>query len=490
MQLDYLKEELINKKKYFIIYILLIMALTLLMFGPKNYQYWSFEAISIPIITIIGFILILYSFKKNLELHKVALVLIIIFGLIMVFLAPPMSHPDEMNHFTRAELLSEGAIFPEKTDEGVLVSDYYFSLNEAQKGLTILDNPHASDPITDHKGHTETNDSPFYAYIASAIGILFAKCLHLTSVFSLLFARLLNLIVYAGIAYWAIKKAPAFKIGLTLIATMPMAIAQASSVSYDAFIITLTLVIFAYFIKMYKEKAENKDLAIFFISILLISLIKPPYIMLSLLILTIPKENFVKNRNYSFIAIILIFIATILSFSNFLTPALSTAASASANNISSSAQLAHIINNPLAIFGVIKNSIALIPDTFVLNSSFFHYADFKGLKIFKLAYIIFFLLFALLYKQDINMSRKNRIILSSIFLITYFGIFFILYLIWTPVGSDTILGVQSRYFIPIIPLLPLIINYKEKSIEEYNYLIMIIITFLVGLVLLTITHYY
>lgn len=490
MQLDYLKEELVNGKKCFIIYIMLIAAMTFLMFGPKNYQYWGFEAISIPIITIIGFILILFSFKKKLELHKVALVLIIVFGLIMVFLAPPMAHPDEMNHFTRAELLSEGALYPERTSEGILVNDYYFPLNEAQKGLTILDNPHVSDPITDHKGYAETNNSPFYAHIASAIGILLAKCLHLTSVFAMLFARLFNLIFYAGVAYWVIKKAPAFKIGLTLIATMPMAIAQASSVSYDAFIITFTLVIMAYFIKMYKEKAENKDLAIFFISILLISLIKPPYIMLSLLILTIPKENFVKNRNYSFIAIVLIFIATILSFSNFLTPALSTAASTGASNISSSAQLSYLISHPSAILGVVKNSITLIPDTFVLNSSFFHYADFKGLKVFKLAYLIFFLLFAALYKQDINLSKKNRAILSLIFLITYFGIFFILYLIWTPVGSDTILGVQSRYFIPIIPLLPLIINYEEKAIDEYNYLIMLIITFLVGLVLLTITHYY
>lgn len=490
MELNSLKEELINNKKYLIIYLILVIALTFLMFSPKNYQYWGFEAVSIPIITIIGLVLILFSFKKNLEMEKVALVLIIVFGLIMVFLAPPMAHPDEMNHFTRAELLSEGILFPEKTDMGVRVNDdYYFSLNEAQKGLTVFDNPHDFDPITEHKGYTQTNDSPFYSYIPSAIGILLAKCLHLTSVFALFFARLLNLILYAGVAYWAIKKAPAYKIGLTLIATMPIAIAQVSSTSYDAFIITFTLIILAYFIKMYKEKAENKDLAIFFISILLISLIKPPYIMLSFLIFTIPKDNFVENRNYSFIAIILLFAATVLSFSSFLTPTASTI-SASANNISSSAQLTYIINNPTAILDIIKNSITLIPDTFVLNSSFFHYADFKGLKALKLAYLIFFILFAVLYQQDINFSKRNRLILSSIFLIIYFGIFAVLYLIWTPVGSNTILGVQSRYFVPIIALLPFIINYDEKSFEEYNYLMMLIITFLVGLVLLTITHYY
>ena len=490
MKINNLKEELINDKKYLLLYTILILICIILMFGPKNYQYWYFESASIPVISLIGLVLILFSFKKKFELEKVALLLIIIFGLMMVFLAPPMAHPDEMNHFTKAELLSEGILYPEKSDAGVLVNDYYFPLNEAQKGLTILDNPHIFDEISNHKGYAQTNDSPFYSYIPSAIGILIAKCLHLTAVFSLLFARLLNLILYAGVAYWAIKKAPAFKIGLTLIAAMPMAVAQASSVSYDAFIITFTLIILTYFIKMFEQKAENKDLAIFFISIFLITLIKPPYIMLSFLILVIPKENFIENRNYSFIAIALLFIASILSFSSFLTPATPTTVSASASNISSSAQLSYILNNPLSLLELIKNSITLIPDTFVLNSSFYHYADFKGLKAYKLAYLIFFVLFALFYKQDINLSKRNRLILTSIFLITYFGIFGILYLIWTPIGSNTILGVQSRYFVPIIPLLPLIINYDKKSIEKYEYLITLIITFLVGLIILTITHYY
>lgn len=486
MQWNNLKEELIDNRKYLIIYILLIIAFGLIMLDSINYQYWHFEAISIPAMTVIGIILILFSFKKKSELHNVALVLIIVFGLIMVFLAPPMVHPDEMNHFTRAELLSEGILYPENTDR-VLVNDYYFPLNEAQDGLTVFDNPQAFDSISDHKGYTQTNDSPFYSYILSAIGILLAKGLHLASVFSLFFARILNLAFYAIIAYWTIKKTPSFKIGLTLIATMPIAISQAASTSYDAFIITLTLIIFSQFIIMYEKKAENKDRAIFFLSILLISLIKPPYIMLSFMILTIPKENFVENRNYSFMAIILIIAATVLSFGDMLMP---HAISATAENVSSGSQISYIINNPPEILNIIKDSITLIPDTFVLNSSYFHYADFNGLKVFKLLYLIFFILFAFLYRQDIDFSKRNRVIFSAIFLITYFGIFAILYLIWTPIGSDTILGVQSRYFVPIIPLLPFIVNHNEKSFEEYNYLIMLIVTFLVGLILLVITHYY
>lgn len=486
-------DYLIENKKYLLIYLILIAIFTFAMFGPKNYQFWGFEAISIPIITIIGIIAITYSFKKQLELHKVALILIIVFGLLMVFLAPPMSYPDEATHFTRAEFLSEGILYPEATDEGFLVNNYYFGLNQAQKGLTVFDNPQIFNPITDSKGFMPlTTDSPFYSYICSAIGIFLAKAFHLTAIFALFFARIGNLLLYAGVAYYAIKKAPAFKVGLMVIATMPGVISQVSSTSYDAFILTFTLLIIAYFIKMYKDKAENKDLVVFLISILLISLIKPPYILLSLLILAVPKENFKINRNYSFIAIALMFIITFLSFGGFLTSIFSSSSTAvaSTSNISVSGQSNFIINNPLIIIDLIKNVIVSIPNLFVLGSSFFHYADFKGLKLFNLAYLLFFILFSIFYKLDINLSKIKRALLSVIFIVVYFGIYGILYLIWTPIGSNIILGVQSRYFIPIIALLPLIINYDKKSKEEYKYLIMLIVTFLVGLVLLTITHYY
>lgn len=233
-------------------------------------------------------------------------------------------------------------------------------------------------------------------------------------------------------------------------------------------------------------------MVVFLISILLISLIKPPYILLSLLILAVPKENFKINRNYSFIAIALMFIITFLSFGGFLTSIFSSSSTAvaSTSNISVSGQSNFIINNPLIIIDLIKNVIVSIPNLFVLGSSFFHYADFKGLKLFNLAYLLFFILFSIFYKLDINLSKIKRALLSVIFIVVYFGIYGILYLIWTPIGSNIILGVQSRYFIPIIALLPLIINYDKKSKEEYKYLIMLIVTFLVGLVLLTITHYY
>ena len=47
----------------------------------------------------------------------------------------------------------------------------------------------------------------------------------------------------------------------------------------------------------------------------------------------------------------------------------------------------------------------------------------------------------------------------TIFMLVFCGIATALYLQFTPVGSDVVLGVQSRYFIPVIllPLTPLLL---------------------------------
>ena len=106
-------------------------------------------------------------------------------------------------------------------------------------------------------------------------------------------------------------------------------------------------------------------------------------------------------------------------------------------------------------------------------------------------YVLFFIGFSLFYKIDIEFKKKERAILALIFLITYLGIYGIFYLTWTPVGAKTILGVQSRYLLPVIMLIPLMITNKYKKIENKEiYIFTFIIISLTGMFLLVISHFY
>lgn len=492
-----LRDYFIDYRKCMLIYLAFIFVFIFAMFTEENFAHPENEIILIVLVSILGLIAIYFSHKNKLELHKVALVLIIIFGLLMVFLTPPFSFTDEPAHFTRSELITEGSLYPEFTEKGIYVNDYYFIFQQSYNGVTILtENNNYHNPITNHKGYWEwTTSSPVYSYLISALGILLAKLLSLPAIWAIYLSRIANLIFYGAVTYYMIKIIPKFKLPLLIFATMPLCISQASSLSYDAFILTFTLIIITYFIKMYDGEVNRKNLAIFFISILLISLIKQPYLMLSFLTLLIPFKD-KRQKICAGVSTLAIILLTLFSASSFFTSLFMATAAVSHNpsvpaNTSLIGQANFILSNPSIIFALIKHIIISIPNLFILKSNFFHYTGFKGIKLINLMYVLFFIGFSLFYKIDVELKKKEKGILALIFLITYIGIYAIFYLTWSPVGSNAILGVQSRYFLPVIALIPLILNTKYKKIENKEiYIFTFIIICLTGLALLPVAHFY
>ena len=79
-------------------------------------------------------------------------------------------------------------------------------------------------------------------------------------------------------------------------------------------------------------------------------------------------------------------------------------------------------------------------------------------------------------------SLRSKIIVGIIGAIFYIGTLITFLLSWTPVGDVyTILGLQTRYLIPFIPLLPFMfgINHVETNkFEIDSYMIMLALAFL------------
>lgn len=469
------KQTLTTNKKFILIYLAGILFFVFSMFCRDNFIYFKGELIGLAILLVFGSFGILYGIRHKKEPHKVAFVIILLFGLLMVFFAPPMSFPDEAIHFARAESITEGVLYPVKTPNGYYIQDYFFEMNQAKSGTTILEY-NFSKPISDSWGYwPASTNTPFYSYLFSALGILIAKCLDLSVIWTLWLGRLANLLLYGCFVYFAIKKAPVYKMPLLFMACLPIAVSQASSFSYDAFIFACTVVMFAYFIYMYKNKFETKDLAIFFIACLLMSFIKPPYVFLALSIFAVPKENFpsAKLQKYSAIVTFAVFVIVIMYFGNFFNQFIGASQHTTdyvlnSRNASFTAQMEYIMGNPTAIGTLMLFAVKSVFDVFVVNSTFYHFADFKGLILFNAIYLVFFAVFSVGYQHELNLSRKRRLILTAIVLLVYFSIFGILYCTWTPVGASYIVGIQTRYFVPMLPLIPLIVNIKHEKFENNN----------------------
>ena len=491
------KQTLTTNKKFILIYLAGILFFVFSMFCRDNFIYFKGELIGLAILLVFGSFGILYGIRHKKEPHKVAFVIILLFGLLMVFFAPPMSFPDEAIHFARAESITEGVLYPVKTPNGYYIQDYFFEMNQAKSGTTILE--YNFSKISDSWGYwPASTNTPFYSYLFSALGILIAKCLDLSVIWTLWLGRLANLLLYGCFVYFAIKKALVYKMPLLFMACLPIAVSQVSSFSYDAFIFACTVVMFAYFIYMYKNKFETKDLTIFFIACLLMSFIKPPYVFLALSIFAVPKENFpsAKLQKYSAFATFAVFVIVILHFGNFFNQFIGASQHTTdyvlnSRNASFTAQMEYIMGNPAAIGTLLLFAVKSVFDVFVVNSTFYHFADFKGLILFNAIYLVFFAVFSVGYQHELNLSRKRRLILTAIVLLVYFSIFGILYCTWTPVGASYIVGIQTRYFVPMLLLIPLIVNIKHEKFENRDDLFLtLIIVFLAGLFLLTVSHYY
>ena len=106
-----LLDEMINLKGYFIIYFVLLSAFIISQefFYNINFKGILFETF---LLFLLGCLLLLFITKKDLPIHKVAFLIILIFGLCCVFITPTVLVPDEYEHFLRSELTSKGEFFP------------------------------------------------------------------------------------------------------------------------------------------------------------------------------------------------------------------------------------------------------------------------------------------------------------------------------------------------------------------------------------------
>lgn len=523
-------ETLIESKKYWVIYLIVIAITCMSTIKFKNLAHPQFIVPVFIIMAFLGVFCIVYYFMHDSkeELYKVAFVIIICFGMISALVVPIVDVSDELEHLTRSEITSRGVLFPHwvdgdnhleqlynHSDEGrystklntdvgfETIQSHVFFLNNREN--TVFNTPDDTDKINQSiiLDGSAFEQNPFYGYLPQALGILIAKLLDMNVIWMLWLGRIFNLICYAGLISLAIKKAPVLKIPLLCVACIPLSIYQAASLSIDSMIIGLGILTVAYFIYLYKADAgslETKEIAIFCLLSFLLGLCKLPYLAFVFLILLVPKENF-KNKNvliYMLAGIMIVGVLGVL-WSTYSTPALMHSWRSKLNYMNPSMQLEYLMNNPISILYFFKQIFTFNLGC-VLNGffNFFganspnHYSD---NYIFITILIWIFLAATLLfYPNKSEFDSKARYGSLIILLIIYVGTCFIQLLTWSDVGHRY-LGVSTRYFLPLFALLPIIVSWKIKKLDKFkenydDYAMVFIIAFMATLILAFATKYY
>ena len=132
-------------------------------------------------------------------------------------------------------------------------------------------------------------------------------------------------------------------------------------------------------------------------------------------------------------------------------------------------QLKYILKNPLGLVVAILNTFVLkgrsiIETTFGSN---LEWLDINTGDLPMLALVVVFCIFVYRHKQFAVSPLLKR---TAIFIFTIITAMFvgIEYLTWTPVGATSVEGIQGRYFLPMLFMVPLFFMKASTKKTELN----------------------
>lgn len=294
------------------------------------------------------------------------------------------------------------------------------------------------------------------SYLPAGIGIIIGRGLSLSYEHVYMIGKFFNLMLYAFLVYFAIKKLKYGKVLLATIALLPTLVFMAANYAYDQWVFGFTVLGYSYFISAFQErnrKISNSELVIMIVTIVIGCLPKAIYFPLLFPLLFLPKEKFasMKQRKIYYGAIIL---AGLFLMSTFLLPMFihspGQGDQRGGGKVNASEQITFILQNPIKYAGILLN---FLKEYLSVENSKGYIQDFAyvGIGEYWGVCLVDLFVVAFLDKKGNNVSNifvKGAVILAAAAIVVLVPTS--LYLAFTEVGSSTIAGCQYRYLIPIL----------------------------------------
>ncbi len=320
-------------------------------------------------------------------------------------------------------------------------------------------------------------------YYPMAIGFYLGRVLDLDFADMVALAKFGNLLCYIAIVFWAVKKAKGYGMVVATIGLLPNNMFIASSISYDALVTSCLL--FAYVLLLNEiltpdEKMKPTNVLLMLISFVIGCLSKPIYILMAWMTLFFSNKKFHSKWAAVVFKVAVVILAGLMIYNIFFpTPVaggdyqlVSNAAySGDKRNVgtSTTGQIAFILGNPLAYTKILLQDMfgMLFKYLGVGKMPFVGYA-YLGTAPFFVNWVLIILgCFAALFA---DVKQKIGKWFGGLSHLMNFGVaavvFTSMYISYTAVGSEQILGVQGRYFIPLfLPFLSCLFAWgcREKS---------------------------
>lgn len=494
---SFLKE--LYEKKYYLIAIWVTLIITYVYFDGR------LDVIPKRTFLLLGIAFSTLLFIKGKVYNKVFSI-IMLTGAFFCFYTPVMDSPDENSHYSRALYISEGHIYLPSNKQNLLVSSDISEVeNFFKKPLvnTDLGRKQVSSEKVQYNNLANTNGYSFVSYLPQTFGILIAKVFHLSIFASILLGRFFNLLTFALLCRFAIKKSGPRQQIFGILAIVPINIYIAASFNQDAVangLIFLAIGLFYSFLD--KDKVSYKDLFIYSFLSVLIALSKLPYVLLIGLLLFIPKEK-ISQKKYLTVALLIGTVALCSLLWLKITSGLNLNVVNVNPHINPIEKIKYTIENlPGFVRMMIKEGVNFVP--FKLQSLFTFGWLAYDVKAFIWLYLVFISIVILISPKAPKMNKISKLGVWLVSLGIIFGVLMTAYLMWGEITDMSIKGIQGRYFSGVIVLLALAVNISAKLITQDNHLIvkehqkekiedilfLIAILFIMVSILTTVIEYY
>lgn len=385
-------------------------------------------------------------------------------GVVMSFADAPLQAPDEYIHYLRAYAISCGSFvidgeqqYPDDVQQ--LVELFPGELNNA---ITEYGDVNVTSRFSQYfdfinngaqysgNGHASAIRI-ILPYLPAALAMAIARLLGAHALGCLWAGRIINAAVYAAALLYALHRASRWRGAIITTALLPISVFVAASLSYDSMFLACAMVLFG---GIFCEKLTTPDAVLVAVCYGIMISIKPVYLPLVLLVFAVKPGAFTGRIKRGSAVVLMLCCAAALYFGS-----LAYSTLASVNMVSSSnpeytnvtAQIKYVLANP------IRYAVTMLVDGWMNSFYLFEWGKLGWLDVnCPLAGSLTPAVFVAAAALCGDGSRKEKkhgtawlfaLVAAAMYVIIITGF----YCTWSSLGGTSVLGVQVRYFIPVLP---------------------------------------
>ena len=427
--------------------------------------------------------------SKLLCIENIFVFVCLFWGLLFAVLTSPFQAPDEPEHFFKMWGFTQGTLKYQLKDNWVgvyapknLVEIYkiYNQYRWTYKKIPTEVNFYMSKVPLDRQDKVFFKyNAPEYtplSYFPSFLVLWVLKLLNVAPLVMTYLLRVSFLLTYIALGYVALKIIPCKKWMLFLVQTLPIVLSQSASINTDAIFFGIVFIFFAYTLKLAFDenikKIDKKEIVIWGILGVLVSILKFAYAPLLLFYFIIPKEKFENTKNYykNFLFVLILQLLVLFLFSYCVMSKDVYRSEYYGINTKTSIIFWEMIKHPFEhLYGILYTTVMYIRMNFYYTNTISSIGTtFTTIPLFATNLYWFLLILSGVYsplgEKKYFTNWKNNLIITVSLVFVYCMIVTSIYLVYQ--HYPFMRGMQGRYLTPLLPFLLLLLSFKNFRLEN------------------------